>query len=602
MSKESGGFLRKVVRFVANPTTDWTELDTPSAEAAESQYAKSEIKAMIERKRRNDFVRKRELDMLRKIRREGLSPDNALALSGNSNIDSDSRPYTGTRSDLGVKAKIDEIEQQMVGGSQRPSTLPSRPANLPTLPMGDTVTTPTGLTMAVTQPLSLEEDVPQVSQAVLDAARASMQKVAFDDPMPIMGTLSPSFDAPPATSPFAAPLTAPMAPSGFQHGMAVHVTEVVHDPELDEAVIAFANADFDHCEQSLLALLHPGASRHDSQECWLVLFDFYRAVDLQQKFDQLAVSYAQKFGVSAPQWFSYPKKVAAFLATTSGDSAFRPIRQPPAVDHGPDTEPGADILEGWVAPPVLDADAIAQLRVELLQMPQPLTMDWGAVQRVTPEGAVQLEQMARQWGEQRQALVWSGLPNLMGVLNRHAATGQRDADPAYWMLRLTLLRLSNRPVEFDEAAIDYCITYERSPPSWEPALCTVREGNDAISPHSRTLSRVSGVSTSFVESVTHRDADYVQVAMLTLSGQLAGDIGATLQRLDEQLGASVALDIDCEHLLRVDFIAAGDLLNWVLARRAEGREVSFLNPHRLVAMFFGAMGINEHARVKLLSA
>jgi len=174
--------------------------------------------------------------------------------------------------------------------------------------MGDTVTTPTGLTMAVTQPLSLEEDVPQVSQAVLDAARASMQKVAFDDPMPIMGTLSPSFDAPPATSPFAAPLTAPMAPSGFQHGMAVHVTEVVHDPELDEAVIAFANADFDHCEQSLLALLHPGASRHDSQECWLVLFDFYRAVDLQQKFDQLAVSYAQKFGVSAPQWFHIPRR------------------------------------------------------------------------------------------------------------------------------------------------------------------------------------------------------------------------------------------------------------------------------------------------------
>lgn len=131
MSKESGGFLRKVVRFVANPTTDWTELDTPSAEAAESQYAKSEIKAMIERKRRNDFVRKRELDMLRKIRREGLSPDNALALSGNSNIDPDSRPHSGARSDIAVKAKIDEIEQQMVGGAPRTVNLPPRPANIP---------------------------------------------------------------------------------------------------------------------------------------------------------------------------------------------------------------------------------------------------------------------------------------------------------------------------------------------------------------------------------------------------------------------------------------------------------------------------------------
>ena len=54
MTKESGGFLRKVVRFVANPTTDWTELDAPvSEEDRESEYAKSEIKAMTIRPTRN---------------------------------------------------------------------------------------------------------------------------------------------------------------------------------------------------------------------------------------------------------------------------------------------------------------------------------------------------------------------------------------------------------------------------------------------------------------------------------------------------------------------------------------------------------------------
>ena len=42
-----------------------------------------------------------------------------------------------------------------------------------------------------------------------------------------------------------------------------------------------------------------------------------------------------------------------------------------------------------------------------------------------------------------------------------------------------------------------------------------------------------------------------------------------------------------------DFIAAGDLLNWVLAQRNEGRAVQFVDTHRLVALFFGAMGINE---------
>jgi hypothetical protein len=37
----------------------------------------------------------------------------------------------------------------------------------------------------------------------------------------------------------------------------------------------------------------------------------------------------------------------------------------------------------------------------------------------------------------------------------------------------------------------------------------------------------------------------------------------------------------------------------VLARRAENRAVSFVEAHRMVALFFGAMGINEHAKVKV---
>mgnify|MGYP001764644893 CR=1 FL=1 len=60
-------------------------------------------------------------------------------------------------------------------------------------------------------------------------------------------------------------------------------------------------------------------------------------------------------------------------------------------------------------------------------------------------------------------------------------------------------------------------------------------------------------------------------------------------------GASDAVHDRYRELL----IAAGDLLNWVLARRNEGRVVQFVDAHRLVALFFGAMGINEHARVQV---
>ncbi|HWH81741.1 MAG TPA: hypothetical protein VNU71_05845 [Burkholderiaceae bacterium] len=69
--------------------------------------------------------------------------------------------------------------------------------------------------------------------------------------------------------------------------------------------------------------------------------------------------------------------------------------------------------------------------------------------------------------------------------------------------------------------------------------------------------------------------------------------------MDADLGDASVINVSCARLIRVDFIAAGDLLNWVLARRGENRSVRFVDAHRMVAMFFGAMGINEHAKVKV---
>ena len=74
-TKDGPSFFRKMVKFVANPGTEWTDLASRSDLARETETAKSELKSMIERKRRNDFVRKRELDMLRQVRREGLTGD-----------------------------------------------------------------------------------------------------------------------------------------------------------------------------------------------------------------------------------------------------------------------------------------------------------------------------------------------------------------------------------------------------------------------------------------------------------------------------------------------------------------------------------------------
>ena len=70
MAKEDtvSGLLSKVVKFVRNPATNWADLDSKDT-GREEALSKQLLKEMIERKRRNDFVRKREFDMLRKMRK-----------------------------------------------------------------------------------------------------------------------------------------------------------------------------------------------------------------------------------------------------------------------------------------------------------------------------------------------------------------------------------------------------------------------------------------------------------------------------------------------------------------------------------------------------
>ncbi|HWP19131.1 MAG TPA: hypothetical protein VNO84_08380 [Burkholderiaceae bacterium] len=564
--RDNESFLRKVVRFVANPTTDWAELNSNTAESRESEYAKSELKAMIERKRRNDFVRKREFDMLRKVRREGLTEATAGVLDATSNLD-DERDLA--RSNVGVvKAKIDEIEQQMVGdsmGARRSPAFYSAP------------TQPTPLDGSPAPRAAPTAPAPLTEPGGLPSRPRDLPSFETTTPEP-----APSSASPAAVSPMS-PLLAHQG-GAFAEPLAVEVSEVAHDPELDEAVIAFANADFDACEQALAALIRPGGSRAQHADTWMVLFDLYRATGQQAKFESLALDYAQQFGWSAPQWFSLPRMVAEAAAEEIPSTAHAKLEG----------------QVGWACPERLDLDAVARLRSVTLQMPLPWVLDWNHLRAVEVEAALQLSEVFRQWAKEPLEMHWLGGERLIHVLAEAAPTGARDTDPALWLLRLDALRLANRPDHFDEVAIDYCVTYEVSPPSWEAARCHVKLGSGATpSTSAAPLSVVSDVSTSFVESQIVDDPAMIEMASVELSGQLVGDISETLQGLHDRLGKASVVRVSCTRLIRVDFIAAGDLLNWVLSRRGENRQIHFDETHRLVALFFGAMGITEHARVKV---
>ena len=245
---------------------------------------------------------------------------------------------------------------------------------------------------------------------------------------------------------------------------------------------------------------------------------------------------------------------------------------------------------------------MARLRSLTLQMPLPWVFDWAALRSVDAEAADAAVDAVPPLGQQPLEMRWLSGDSLFTVLQDAAPTGVRDADPAYWLLRLDALRLANRPDQFDEAAIDYCVTYEVSPPSWERARCSVRISGSALSTRIRRRCRWSARCrpASSNRAGRRRRQRHAGGQRSSCRASWSATSARTLDQLNAQLGTSpmvngVVRQADPRRLhrrRRPAQLGAGQ------AQR-EPHACNFVDAHRLVALFFGAMGINEHAKVQV---
>jgi len=157
----------------------------------------------------------------------------------------------------------------------------------------------------------------------------------------------------------------------------------------------------------------------------------------------------------------------------------------------------------------------------------------------------------------------------------------------WWTVRLNALRALQLLDEFELVALDYCVTYEVSPPAWEPAKCDYAAWSGPS---------VARSTADFIATVP-MGLDSVTITSQELRGEVVGDAMTVLAGIDGARDASNSIAVSCRYLVRVDFSAAGSILNWVAMRQAEGCMVQFQDVHRLVAAFFNVIGISEHARV-----
>jgi hypothetical protein len=618
------GLLSRVVRFVKSPSTNWgegVEADTDR----ESSYSKQMLKEMIERKRRNDFVRKREFDMLRKMRRsEVLSGQDPGLRPSFFQSSMPSKPDDRAT----TLKKIDEIEAQMSmqwwktkHGPQSQSSQVNSEYPMSAHMTPDALRAGAGIPAAAASPAaSYARTSPQdltSRRAPLTESPSLMESVLPDastqnaglvperhEPVPsARAPLAPAQPVPPAAPRMAPPPQvaarveavngAPSVPSVFSQSkqFAIQVEEFAHDPELEEASIRFANGDDDGAEAGLLEVLGPQGTRVNHDETWLTLFDLYRAIGRQPGFETAAIEFASRFGRSAPQWFSLPEIVGRMNT--------------PASTAVPSGVPVAD----WNCPAIFGTQTLAALNAALNKATPPFKLNWAKLNSIVESAVEPLTRLFTQWATQNVQLRFMGAESLEKVLKDATPSGDRSASPTWWKLRMEVLRVMHRPDEFELVALDYCVTYEVSPPSWDSARCDYKtlqaDGSVARNTIIGEAFRDSVVS-SFAAGTGYGDSQMPSmnsqlssVATVELSGQILGDGKEAIDILDAKLADADIMIVSCARLMRIDFTAAGTLLNWVTARESEGRQVQFVDVHRLVAAFFNVIGISEHARISV---
>lgn len=621
------GLLSRVVRFVKSPASNWNENEGTDTDR-ESSYSKQMLKEMIERKRRNDFVRKREFDMLRKMRRSEVLAGQDPGLRPS--FFQSSMPSKPDDRATTLK-KIDEIEAQMSmqwwktkhGASQQPaggnSGFPMS-AHVPPEAMRN-APPPAATSYSRTSPQELapaEGQAPAPAPALMESVLPDATTQALGlVPQAAPGAQPPaggSRMAPPAARAAAVPAPAPQPPQQAQptareiaaagapslpsgpstfspsKQFAIQVEEFAHDPELEEASIRFANGDNEGAEAGLLEVLAPNGSRINHDETWLTLFDLYRAAGWQERFESAAIDFAGRFGRSAPQWFSMPEIVARMKAPATAAAA------------------GAgQAVADWTCPAVFGTQTAAALNAALGRATQPYKLNWNKLTSIV-DGAVEpLTKLFTQWAGQSMQLHFIGAEVLERVLREATPSSDRGVNPAWWKLRMEVLRVMHRPDEFELVALDYCVTYEVSPPSWDSARCDFKSLQADGSVASRNTIVGEAYRDSVVSSMMNFGDSQLQgatsqlssVATVELSGEILGDGKEALALLDAKLADADIMIISCARLMRIDFTAAGTLLNWVTAREGEGRQVQFSDVHRLVAAFFNVIGISEHARITI---
>ncbi|TMH55927.1 MAG: STAS domain-containing protein [Betaproteobacteria bacterium] len=306
-------------------------------------------------------------------------------------------------------------------------------------------------------------------------------------------------------------------------------------PIIGETATLFANGRVEEALSALSRSVRDAELGDSAQQAWLMLFDLYQHLGMKPEFEALALEFVVKFERSPPAW----------------------------IESGERHDPG------------LDTGGIAYFALggTLTGASAPERVECDKLEGVDGQGCRLLRETLLALREAGKEVLLTGEGRLIQFLEEACQAGRKETDSAVWALLLDVYRILDLKDPFEETAVNYAVTFEVSPPSWESQPRAEAKGSAVLRP---------------VETTDQA---------LMLSGELSG-AGETLAgQLQDWAGANKMLVIDMSRATRVDLATAGVMLRVLSALQESGVTIQVRGANELIRALFGVTGLSKVARI-----
>lgn len=321
---------------------------------------------------------------------------------------------------------------------------------------------------------------------------------------------------------------------------------------IEEAAVLFANGQAQEALDTLDRAIETGALEGWTLPAWLMRFDLYQQLGRKSEFEEKALQFVVKFERSPPAWVELAGGSSG--ATRPGGSAH--IALSGSLGAG-------------------SASAFTQMMKAAERHPK-LHLDFARLEGADAEGCRLLLDTFKALRKAKKEVYISAEARAFEVLRAKAVAGDASAGEPVWLLLLDLYQQLGMQDAFEEAAIDYAVTFEVSPPSWE------------------ARPRVQPIEPAPAAASGYRDGSDDSYR---LEGEIAGEQDALFAELLKYAQQANPAVIDLACVRRIDFINAGRLLHVVEKAREAKHPVVLRAVGEMLTGLFAVMGIHKLARI-----